>query len=60
VVVNINVRDDLKDFPRALQAQFWTYLERCTTQVGDVEDPDSYFDTQVYRVNDSCRTADGP
>src|SRR5262249_8630779 len=44
VVVNVNVRDDVKDFPETLQKQFWDFIERCTVRIGDVDDPDAYFD----------------
>jgi hypothetical protein len=54
VIVNNNVRDDIKAFPTALQEQFWTYIQRCTRPVGSVDDP-TYFDVQVYEVRpDGC------
>jgi hypothetical protein len=49
VIVNNNVRDDIKAFPSERQAQFWTFIQSCTRPVGSVEDP-TYFDVQVYEV----------
>lgn len=54
VVVNNNVRDDIRDFPPPLQAQFKAFLDGCTTQIGEVDDPNAYFDTQIYQVTGSC------
>ncbi|HEX8969799.1 MAG TPA: hypothetical protein VF937_18090 [Chloroflexota bacterium] len=54
VVVNINVRDDVRAFPAALQEQFWGFLDRCTTLTADIANP-NYFETEVYAVNDDCR-----
>ena len=51
VIVNINVRADVNAFPDALQAQFWDFLERCTTRVADLDDP-TYFETEVYALLD--------
>jgi hypothetical protein len=50
VVVNNNVRDDIRAFPPALQDQFWTFIGNCTRQVGGLDDP-TYFDVQVYEVS---------
>ena len=47
VIVNVNVRADIHAFPESLQMQFWSYVERCTTQVGDIQDA-NYFDVEVY------------
>ena len=49
VIVNVNVRADIHAFPESLQMQFWSYVERCTTQVGDIQDA-NYFDVEVYAV----------
>jgi len=49
VIVNVNVRDDIRSFPAPLQAQFWRFLARCTTQVDDLVDV-NYFEIEVYRV----------
>jgi 4-amino-4-deoxy-L-arabinose transferase-like glycosyltransferase len=49
VIVNVNVRADVRAFPAALQAQFWRFIEDCTTLVTDLDDP-TYFSTQVYAV----------
>jgi hypothetical protein len=49
VIVNNNVRDDIKAFPPALQEQFWTFIGSCTRLVGNVDDP-TYFDVQLYEV----------
>jgi hypothetical protein len=54
VIVNNNVRDDVRAFPLALQDQFWSYLARCTLLVAEVDDP-TYFETQIYRVS-GCAT----
>jgi hypothetical protein len=50
VLVNNNTRDDLRAFPGALQAQFWTFVDQCTDLVGTVDDP-SYGRTDVYRLH---------
>jgi hypothetical protein len=50
VIVNINVRDDVLSFPEPLQAQFWDFIERCTTLVTDIPNP-NYFDTEIYAVH---------
>jgi hypothetical protein len=49
IVVNDNVRDDLRDFPPAVQARFWAFIAACTTPVGEVDDA-TYFDIQIYQV----------
>ena len=49
LIVNVNVRADIHAFPESLQMQFWSYVERCTTQVGDIQDA-NYFDVEVYAV----------
>jgi 4-amino-4-deoxy-L-arabinose transferase-like glycosyltransferase len=49
VIVNVNVRDDIRSFPVPLQAQFWNFLARCATQVDDIVDV-NYFEIEVYRV----------
>lgn len=49
VIVNVNVRDDIRSFPTALQTQFWRFLARCTTQVDDIVDV-NYFEIEVYQV----------
>jgi hypothetical protein len=54
IIVNINVRDDVLAFPPALQAQFWEYMQRCTTLAADIPNP-NYFETEVYAVTDACR-----
>jgi 4-amino-4-deoxy-L-arabinose transferase-like glycosyltransferase len=50
VLVNDNTRNDLRAFPVALQAQFWTFVDQCTTLVGTVDDP-SYGRTDIYRLH---------
>jgi hypothetical protein len=59
VIVNTNVRDDIRSFPPPLQAQFWSFLARCTTRVADIVDA-NYFEIEVYRVALplSCSDAD--
>jgi 4-amino-4-deoxy-L-arabinose transferase-like glycosyltransferase len=49
IVVNINVREDLKAFPPRLQDQFWKFMDSCTTQMLDIPNP-NYFETEVYAV----------
>jgi 4-amino-4-deoxy-L-arabinose transferase-like glycosyltransferase len=49
VIVNVNVRDDIRSFPATLQTQFWRFLARCTTQVDDIVDV-NYFEIEVYQV----------
>jgi hypothetical protein len=49
VVVNNNIRNDLLAFPTTLQDQFWRFIQQCTTQVAEIDDP-TYFETQIYRV----------
>ncbi len=49
LIVNINVRADIHAFPETLQTQFWAFVERCTTQVADLQDP-NYFEVEVYQV----------
>jgi hypothetical protein len=49
VIVNNNVRDDIKAFPSELQEQFWRFIQQCTRPVGSVDDP-TYFEVQVYEV----------
>jgi hypothetical protein len=57
VVVNINIRADIHAFPEALQSQFWTFIDQCTTQVADFNDP-NYFEIEVYEIvrpaSDAC------
>lgn len=55
VIVNNNVRDDVRAFPDELQRQFWTFMERCTTLVDIVDDP-TYLRIDIYRVSTSCRS----
>jgi hypothetical protein len=49
VIVNNNIRSDVMAFPGPLQDQFWSFIQQCTSMVGEVDDP-TYFDTQIYRV----------
>jgi hypothetical protein len=49
VIVNVNVRDDIRSFPAALQTQFWSFLARCSAQVDDIVDV-NYLEIEVYRV----------
>jgi 4-amino-4-deoxy-L-arabinose transferase-like glycosyltransferase len=53
IVVNINVRADVRAFPAELQNQFWTFIDRCTTLTADVANA-NYFETQVYAVDGDC------
>jgi len=43
VIVNNDVRDDIRDFPAALQTQFRQFIEHCTILAADVDDP-TYLD----------------
>jgi 4-amino-4-deoxy-L-arabinose transferase-like glycosyltransferase len=54
IIVNINVRNDVRAFPPQLQDQFWTFLDRCTVLVKDIPNP-NYFEIEVYKVTDACR-----
>lgn len=49
IIVNINVREDLKAFPPLLQNQFWEFMDSCTTQVLDIPNP-NYFEIEIYEV----------
>jgi hypothetical protein len=49
VIVNNNVRDDVRSFPAGLQAEFASFLEHCTELLDTVDDP-TYFEIQIYRV----------
>ena len=49
VIVNINIRADIRAFPAALQAQFWRFVDECTTLLAELDDA-TYFNTQVYAV----------
>jgi 4-amino-4-deoxy-L-arabinose transferase-like glycosyltransferase len=49
VIVNVNVRDDIRSFPTALQAQFWSFLRRCANRSFDLVDA-NYFEIEVYQV----------
>ena len=54
VIVNNNVRDDIRAFPGPLQDQFWAFMDRCTALVQTIDDP-TYFQIEIYRVTDQCR-----
>jgi 4-amino-4-deoxy-L-arabinose transferase-like glycosyltransferase len=58
VIINNNVRDDIRAFPDALQQQFWEFVDRCTTLADVVDDP-TYMRIEIYRMRDprpeSCR-----
>ena len=43
------VRDDVRDFPDALQQQFWAYVSMCTTPALDLTDA-SYLRIEVDRI----------
>jgi len=49
VVVNDNVRGDLRDFPDGLQQQFWTFIDTCTERVASLDDP-TYLNIEVYAI----------
>jgi len=49
IIVNDNIRDDVRSFPQALQDQFWAYINSCTTPVLDLTDA-SYLRIEVNRI----------
>jgi hypothetical protein len=49
IIVNDNIRDDVRNFPDALQRQFWAFVNSCTTQLLAVNDP-SYLRIEVERI----------
>jgi hypothetical protein len=54
LIVNNNVRDDVRAFPTTLQDQFWTFVDQCTELAQTIDDP-TYFQIDVYRVLPACR-----
>jgi hypothetical protein len=55
LIVNVNIRDDVRDFPQTLQVQLWSYVSQCTTLVADLPNA-NYFETQVYPSPHTQRT----
>ena len=53
IIVNVNVRGDVRAFPQALQDQFWAFIDQCTTLTSNIHNP-NYFDTEVYEVTGDC------
>ena len=53
LIVNNNVRDDIRAFPEPLQRQFWSFMDHCTTQLADMDDA-NYRVIEIYRINDTC------
>jgi hypothetical protein len=49
VVVNDNVRGDVRDFPDKVQQQFWTFIDVCTQRVAYLNDP-TYLEIEVYEI----------
>jgi hypothetical protein len=49
IIVNDNIRDDIRAFPEALQRQFWDFIGSCTTPVLDLNDV-SYLRIEVDRI----------
>jgi 4-amino-4-deoxy-L-arabinose transferase-like glycosyltransferase len=49
LIVNNNVRDDIRAFPPELQEQFWAFVDQCARMVTQIDDP-TYFDIRVYDV----------
>ncbi|MCA1647675.1 MAG: hypothetical protein LC797_20170, partial [Chloroflexi bacterium] len=49
LLVNDNVRADVRDFPEALQQQFWAFVSTCTTSVLDLTDA-FYLRIEVDRI----------
>jgi 4-amino-4-deoxy-L-arabinose transferase-like glycosyltransferase len=53
IIVNNNVRDDIRAFPTDLQDQFWAFIDRCARLEQTIDDP-TYFQIQIYRVTPDC------
>jgi 4-amino-4-deoxy-L-arabinose transferase-like glycosyltransferase len=49
IIVNDNIRGDVRDFPETLQQQFWAFVQTCTTRVTQLDDP-TYLQIEVYEI----------
>jgi 4-amino-4-deoxy-L-arabinose transferase-like glycosyltransferase len=49
IIVNNNVRDDIRAFPPELATEFWTYVGACAQPRAEFDDP-TYFDIQIYLI----------
>jgi hypothetical protein len=49
LIVNIDISDDVHAFPEALQTEFWSYIDECTTLVAELPNL-NYFLTRVYAI----------
>jgi hypothetical protein len=49
IIVNDDIRDDVRHFPEAVQQQFWAFVSMCTTPVLDLTDA-SYLKIEVDRI----------
>jgi 4-amino-4-deoxy-L-arabinose transferase-like glycosyltransferase len=57
ILVNDNVRGDIRQYPNSLESQFWSYLETCTT-LEDAWMFPGYWDIELHAVQPFCRDAD--
>jgi hypothetical protein len=57
ILVNDNVRGDIRRQPDSLQQSFWSFLETCTT-LEDAWAFPGYWDIELHAVQPSCRDAD--
>jgi hypothetical protein len=51
LIVNDNVRDDVRLFPESVQQRFWRFVDTCTAPVAALDDR-TYFGIQIYRALD--------
>ena len=51
LVINDNVRGDIQQHPKALEDQFWDFIEECTFKVVEFDDQ-TYGDIEVYEVSE--------
>ena len=56
VIVNDNVRGDVRSFPEALQQQFWDFIDRCATEIDVIDDP-TYARIEIYRIDNAICSA---
>ena len=53
LIVNQNVRNDIRAFPQALQQQFWTFMDHCTSELANFDDA-NYRVIEIYQINQTC------
>ena len=53
MIVNVNVRADIRAFPAALQRQFWSFMDHCATEIANFDDA-NYRVIEIYQIKDSC------